>query len=79
MDGVDLSAIRLVAQIRSISIKTTNTVFFVGDGTGSVEAKAWKESSVEEEEEQRMNEEEGLVYVVSRYLVLRRTINECLD
>ena len=38
----------IVAQIVSITVQTTNSVFFLDDGTGRIEARLWVDSSSEE-------------------------------
>lgn len=43
LDGLELTRICFVGQVRNISKQTTNTTFKMDDGTGTVEAKDWND------------------------------------
>ncbi|KAL6708506.1 Replication factor A protein 2 [Coniothyrium glycines] len=44
IDGVPVSQLTFVGQIRNISTQTTNTTYRLDDGTGSIEVKQWIDS-----------------------------------
>jgi len=48
IDGVEVGQVTLVAQVVSITVQTTNSVFFLDDGTGRIEARLWVDTSVED-------------------------------
>ena len=43
LDGLELTRICFVGQVRNIAKQTTNTTFKMDDGTGTVEAKDWND------------------------------------
>ncbi|KZF23127.1 replication protein A, subunit RPA32 [Xylona heveae TC161] len=46
VDGVEVTQLTFVGQIRNISTQTTNITYKIDDGTGTVEVKQWVDSDV---------------------------------
>ncbi|KAI5119175.1 hypothetical protein M0805_000629 [Coniferiporia weirii] len=49
IDGVEVTQVTTVAQVISIQTQTTNSVFYLDDGTGRIEARLWTDASSEED------------------------------
>ncbi|THH04183.1 hypothetical protein EW145_g5715 [Phellinidium pouzarii] len=49
IDGVEVTQVTVVAQVISIQTQTTNSVYYLDDGTGRMEARLWADSSTEDD------------------------------
>ncbi|KAH8106991.1 replication protein A subunit RPA32 [Cristinia sonorae] len=50
LNDLELSQITVVAQVMSINKQATNTVYWLDDGTGRIEARHWIDSTMEDDE-----------------------------
>ncbi|KAI0035923.1 hypothetical protein K488DRAFT_76271 [Vararia minispora EC-137] len=51
IEGKDVGHVSLVAQVVQVKPQATNTVYWLDDSTGRIEARRWRDSGVETEED----------------------------
>ncbi|KAH8116775.1 replication protein A, subunit RPA32 [Phellopilus nigrolimitatus] len=59
IDSVEVTQVTVVASVISIQSQTTNSMYYIDDGTGRIEARLWTDSSAEDDDSNLNGVKEG--------------------
>ncbi|TCD64659.1 replication factor A protein 2 [Steccherinum ochraceum] len=64
LDDLEVGQITVVAQVMSVQKQATNSVYYLDDGTGRIEARHWIDTTMEDDEDPNMITDNSYVRVL---------------